>query len=328
MTVIAGASLFNGVMLLSDCRTTITWPGGKSDVHADIAQKIFPLTLTTAIGFSGDGQTAARLIKNVYYYLRHRKRVDAVSMNRWLPRFLRFTYRNISRKHRVAPLSFLVASVVPDHPNIIERRKVHEFMEIFRLKRSPIQRNFIPDVVVRIIMMPAEARYIAIPGTVRGLLYAMDAPDFIPRHVEPLNYHAIGSGEGTIREIDKIADWLLAGQPGNDLIEAMALRDAVSEFIAAEGIVNVGGMFPCLKVDHRGVTLLGHSMGLPGEQVSVCFDPTRGRWSQSNDKTGKRMELMPPWEIDPSKIKTSILFDDWADATRSFNPRRLQRRIP
>lgn len=327
MTVIAGASLFNGVMLLSDCRVTIKVTG-RSDIHADIAQKIFQLTPTTAIGFAGDVETAGRLIATAYHHLNRRQRVDAVSMRDWLPRFLRSTYRGISRKHRAGVVSFLVASVIPGHPNIVERRKVEEFFKTIAFKRSPMQRNFVPDIVMRIMMMPHEDRHIAIPGSVRGLLYAVHAPEFIPQYVEPLHYRAIGSGRESIREIDKTADWLIAGQPGNDMVECMAFTDAVAEFIAAEGIISVGGMFPCLKVDHRGVVFLGHTMGLPGNRVSIRFDPAVGRWIQSNEKTGKRIELKLPWEIDSRNIKASNLFEDWADAVRAFNPRRLQRRSP
>src|SRR5262245_29112403 len=54
-TVIAGASPFNGVILLADTRTTIRRPGRLDlDLHCDTAQKLFPLTRSTVIGFSGD----------------------------------------------------------------------------------------------------------------------------------------------------------------------------------------------------------------------------------------------------------------------------------
>jgi hypothetical protein len=62
MTVIAGLSLFNGVMLVSDCRVTVRRPG-KPDVYGDVGQKIFPLTQNAAIGFCGDVGTAALLLE-------------------------------------------------------------------------------------------------------------------------------------------------------------------------------------------------------------------------------------------------------------------------
>ena len=177
-------------------------------------------------------------------------------------------------------------------------------------------------------MTPPEATLITVPGTVRGLLYTLRSPDFTLRQYAPLGYCAIGSGHGAIHEIAATADWLLAGQPGNDMIESLALTEAVSEFIAAEGIEDVGGMYTCLKLDQRGVVCLGHSMGLPGHQVSVRFDPSTRRWLQKNEATGKEIQLMFPWEIDPRSIKASQRFDDWQDAVRAFNPRRLQRKKP
>jgi 20S proteasome alpha/beta subunit len=53
MTVVAGVSLFNGVMLIADSRVTVSLPG-RPDFYCDMAQKIFPLTHTTVLGFSGD----------------------------------------------------------------------------------------------------------------------------------------------------------------------------------------------------------------------------------------------------------------------------------
>ena len=85
-------------------------------------------------------------------------------------------------------------------------------------------------------------------------------------------------------------------------------------------------MYTCVKVDHRGVGHLGQSIGLPGHRVSVRFDPSAGRWLQKNEATGKELKLMLPWEIDPRSLKADQRFDDWEDAVRAFNPRRLQRK--
>jgi hypothetical protein len=79
----------------------------------------------------------------------------------------------------------------------------------------------------------------------------MHAPDFVPRRVEPLEYYSIGSGGGSTCEITRTADCLLASMPGNDMIEGLAITEAVSEFIANKEIDDVGGMFTCVKVDKR-----------------------------------------------------------------------------
>ena len=61
----------------------------------------------------------------------------------------------------------------------------------------------------------------------------MHAPDFVPRHVEPLEYYSIGSVGGSTCEIARTADWLLAGMPGNDMIEGLAI-------IGLEGLTGLG----------------------------------------------------------------------------------------
>jgi hypothetical protein len=226
------------------------------------------------------------------------------------------------------PVAFMVGSVISGRQNVVERHKVVELFKTIGFGRSSIQRKFVPDIVMRVMMTPSENKWIAIPGSIKGLLYTLSSPSFLPTHYAPLSYCAIGSGQGATREISKIADWLLAGQPGNDITDMLALTEAVSEFCAAEGIESVGGTFPCLKLDQRGVGCLGHSMGLPGKRISLEFDPSMRRWLQKNESTGKQLQLLLPWEIVRRTIRTDQRFDDWRDAVRAFNPRRLQQRQP
>lgn len=326
MTVIAGASLFNGVILLADTRVTIT-RAGKPDIRCDVAQKLFFLNKTTAIGFSGDVRAASAIILEALRQLPRRARTDAVSLRQWLPRFIAATYRAHARKHRASALTFIVGSVIPCRNNVIERAKVAELLNTIGFDRSPIKRNFVPDIVMRILMQPATETHVAVQAPA-GLLYTMTAPRFIPRHYAPLEYCAIGSGHGSAHEIAKTADWLLAGQPGSDLIESMALTDAVSEFVAAEGIESCGGMYPCLKIDHRGGAFLGRSMGIPPNRISLRFDDGNRRLVQQNEGTGKEVPLLLPWEIDASALRNDRRFDDWHDAVRAFNPLRLKRKVP
>jgi hypothetical protein len=325
MTVIAGASLFDGVILLADTRVTIQRPN-RPDIRCDIVQKLFFLTPTTAIGFSGDVRAASAIICEALRQLATRAHTGALSIRQWLPRFVAAAYRAHAQKHGASALAFIVGSVVPSRNNIIERAKVAELLNTIGFGRSPIKRTFVPDIVMRILMRPATETYVAVRAPA-GLLYTMTAPGFIPRHYAPLEYCAIGSGHGSVREIAKTADWLLAGQPGNDLVESMALRDAVSEFVAAEGIDSCGGMFPCLKIDHRGGALLGCSIGIPPNRISLRFDDGKRRWMQQNEGTGKQVSLLLPWEIDPRTLRQDLRFDDWQDAVRAFNPRRLKRKV-
>ena len=180
---------------------------------------------------------------------------------------------------------------------------------------------------MRILMRPATETLIPVRAPA-GLLYTMSSPRFIPRHYAPLEYCAIGSGHGSVHEIAKTADWLLAGVPGNDMIESMALTDAVSEFVASEGIDDVGGMFPCLKIDHRGVQCLGTSMGMAPNRISLHFDSSLARWVQKNEATDKEVQLLLPWELNAGAIKSDRRFDDRQDAVRTFNPRRFKCKAP
>ena len=145
MTVIAGASLFNGVILLSDTRATIR-ASGKPDIHCDIAQKLFPLTPSTAIGFCGDVRTASFILSNAIRQLPSRPRKDAISLTLWLPRFLRTAYRAFAKRHRAEPVSFLVGSIIPDRLNIVERQRVAEHFKTITFGNSRMQRSFLPEV--------------------------------------------------------------------------------------------------------------------------------------------------------------------------------------
>lgn len=144
MTVIAGASLFNGVILLADTRATIQ-RHGKPDVHCDIAQKLFQIAPSTVVGFSGNVHAASNLLLSAMRQLEHRRRDDPFSLSGWLPRLFRARYAAYANKHGSPSVSFLVGSAVPGRPNIIERSRVVELFKRIGHGRSRIQRNFVPD---------------------------------------------------------------------------------------------------------------------------------------------------------------------------------------
>ena len=321
MTVIAGVSLFNGVMLLSDCRVTVK-SRGRPDVHCDVAQKIFPLTDTTVIGFAGDVSTASFILASALKQIKGRMRKDSISLLQWLPRFLRAAYNAFERKSHAGEVYFIVGSIMPDRPNIIERQKVAELMNTIALGSPSMQRNWIPEILVRVLQTPSSFQFVVIPGTVRGILYTMTFPNFEPKHLSPLEYCAIGSGQKTAHEIARNADWILSGLPGNDMVESMALRDAVSQFVVSNDLDDVGGMYPCVKIDKRGVGCLGLNQKLPLYDLALSYDQLRMRWVQENRTIGKKIELLYPWEIKASATSNNGRFDDWRDAIVHFNPRR------
>lgn len=103
MSVIAGCSLFNGVILLADCRITIQ-RSGKPDILCDNVQKLFPLTKTTALGFVGDLKTASTMIRELFRQqsLSNKRsktnRLHPLSIIKWLPRYFRSSYRQLAKK--------------------------------------------------------------------------------------------------------------------------------------------------------------------------------------------------------------------------------------
>jgi hypothetical protein len=314
--------VFTGVMLVADSRITVH-RAGRPDVHADICQKIFPLTNSLAIGFAGDVAAAAFILTELRAQLAKRERRDVVSLVlRWLPRFMKARYAKYGKNR---PVHFMIVAVRRDQPNVVERQKVVDIMKTIATGNASIQRSFIPDVVMQMMLTPASATHVAIQGTVQGILCKLSSPDFRPVHFSPLEYCAIGSGASTTHEIARTADWLLAGRPGNDLVESMALRDAVTHFVAAESIPGVGGMYPCVKIDHRGVGCLGVNQTLRKGRFTLLYDASKDRWTQANEATGKSIELLYPWEIDVNTITVDKRFDDWWDANVDFNPLRGKR---
>lgn len=316
MSVIAGCSLFNGVMLISDCRGTLQWPG-KKNIYIDNVQKIFPLSPTSAISFVGDINIASKIIHDALNFLEKTissTRIHPICLLNWFPRYLRYSYRKYKKGNE--DVIFMVASIVPDRPNIIERAKVVALMERFRLGKLSMQRNWLPGLLVNILK--AKSDYVILSDCPCGLIYSLRPPDFNPTFIKPLEFHAIGSGEGSIREIDYYADWIFSGDIGNDFIEAMALRDAVSGFIEKNKIETVGGLYPCIKIDRNSFRLIGQSMTIPFDGAKIELSAKNGRWIQKNHETGKEIEIKLPWNINFSKYKESQTFNDLKDAWNSF----------
>jgi len=328
MTVIAGVSLFNGVMLLSDCRVTVP-RRGKPDVHCDVAQKLFPLTQTAAIGFCGDVGTAAPLLERLRRRLPRREHKDVASLLQWLPRLFRSEVTALhAKKKRVAQVDFMLAGIMPDRPNVVERAKGVELMKSIAFGKGIIQRSFTPAVIMQVAMAPQDQDHVVTGNCPAGVLCTMRYPKFEPQFLRPLEFAAIGSGQHSIVEVKKYADWLLAGDPGNDLIERTSLTEAVNQFVAENEIKDVGGMYPCVKIDRRGVNCLGIRQNFPLYEVSLTYDAARDRWIQQNHTTGKKIELLRPWEIGGDLPAIDEKFDDMREAVEHANPLRARRIKP
>jgi hypothetical protein len=96
LSVIAGCSLFDGVILAADSRCTIHLPNG-SNKYADFTQKLFVLNTHSAIGFVGDLHTASILLQSLFAHLKGRNIKEPISLSRWLPRFFKYEYSKLNK---------------------------------------------------------------------------------------------------------------------------------------------------------------------------------------------------------------------------------------
>jgi hypothetical protein len=320
MSVVAGCSLFKGVLLIADCRVTVMQ--GSDTRYVDNVQKLFPLTPTTAIGFVGNIELSALILKGLFREIKRKaqlKKLHPVSLIEWLPRYLRFSYGKLADKNESPQVAFMVASVIRSLPNAIERSKVVQIMERFRLGQLSAGRNWLPEILIKILKMPESTKVVRLLDSPLGLLYSMASPDFTPQHSKPLEFCAIGSGKPVTTQIDYNLDWIFAGEVGNPSMEASALGQCVANFIRDYGIESVGGLLPCLRVDADGVSAYGLSVEMPvgGTKIELAIDQ-KGRWTQRNLSTGKEMALLYPWEITLLKLPETKKFDDLDEAMSQF----------
>jgi len=320
VTIIAGVSLLNGVMLLADSRVTVTRQG--EDGHFDVAQKLLPIASWMAIGFSGDVAAAAFIIPQILHSSRKLRRADPITLLRWLPRVTRKLYSIFARMHGHRQIHFMIGATMRDRPNIVERSKVAEIVTSIATKQGTWHRDCVPDVFMRVLMTPPEVKTVRIDGTARGILATMAAPDFELREYPSLTFCTIGSGGGASREIAAEADWIIAGDPFSDFMAMMGLTDAVGRFVGSTDLDSVGGMYPCIKLDLRGLACLGHVYGTDSVKLALTFDSQQKRWIQTNRTTGKRIELRCPWEIDSAQLIGNQRFDDWLEARHRFLAKR------
>src|SRR5208282_4176151 len=109
--VVAGCSMLDGVILGADSRVTFQTQG----TCRDTLQKLIFITNHTVLGFVGDITTAAHLLKSVRKAQGERR--NAVILRHWLPRLFAYEFARLSN---AAAVTFMVGSVIPGRPNVIE----------------------------------------------------------------------------------------------------------------------------------------------------------------------------------------------------------------
>ncbi|MCX5884425.1 MAG: hypothetical protein NT096_00685 [Proteobacteria bacterium] len=317
MSVVAGCSLFDGVLLAADCRATFKRIGCP-DIHSDNVLKVFALLPHTAIGFVGDIDVASFLLRSLLVHIKNRKHVDPISLSNWLPRLFRYEFSRFNAKYGERTVIFMIASVLKDRPNIVQRKAVAELVNYIGFGKSPIQRTWMPSILIEILKIPPQYEWIQIPGTCRNILYVLASPIFEIRPYHPLQFAAIGSGQSCIEEIARYNDAIFALDPGNSFVESFQFRDIIQGFITERGIESVGGVYPVLKVTGRGVENLGISTQIPvgGTKIELVFEA--GRWIQRNATMGKEIPLLMPWEFLQKPPMQNLRFDDLSEALDLF----------
>lgn len=317
MSVVAGCSLFDGVLLAADCRATIRMHN-KPDIHSDNVLKVFALLPHTALGFVGDIDVASYLLQNLLIGLDKQRRKDPISLSQWIPRLFRNHYNRFLSKNGNRTVVFMIGSILRDRNNIVERKAVVELVKYICFGNSPIKRNWIPDFLMKILKVPEKYKWIEIPNTCRNLLYTIASPNFEIRSYSPLQFTAIGSGESCLEQIDYYKDAIFAWDPGNSFVESSQFRQIIQNFIDEKGIKSVGGLYPVLKVSGKGVEHIGMSAEIPvgGTRIELSFQSNR--WIQRNVTEKKELPIIMPWEFMKLKGFQNKTFNDLSDAFRGF----------
>jgi len=162
---------------------------------------------------------AALLLEALLRQLPRREHKDIASLLQWLPRLFQSEMATLTTKRkRTARVDFMLGGIVPDRTNVMERAKGVELMRGIASGSGSIKRNFVPDILMRVMMTSPDQKNIVIGNGPAGVLCTMRYPTFEPRLIKPLEFVAIGSGQRSTVEIERYADWLLAGVPGSDLV--------------------------------------------------------------------------------------------------------------
>jgi hypothetical protein len=302
MSVIAGCSLLDGVILGADCRVTYS-DGRGGTTHRDTIQKLIAITPHSAIGFAGDVATASDLVLSMLQTCHRLRRYNAVSLANWIPRFFRQRYVRFKDARDVI---FIVGSVVPGRPNVVERAAAARLIDHAFRSRSAVGINGLSSQLAAILSFLTPS--VILPNEPMGLLYVMCSPYFKPRYFRPFDYVAIGSGKGIEEQIGQVSARIFAGLDGEHN-DAMWLGMAMDRFLRVKNIQSVGGMFPMIKLRASGgIHLTQQTERTPnGPVLELAFEDDR--WIQRNCTTGKEIRLMLPWELGQTQ-RSDHKFDD------------------
>lgn len=324
MTVVAGCTTPCGVFLVTDCRATIPKYDGR-DIHVDNLQKLFFISPWAAVGFTGDVPIAGELLASILRITGRRVRprralrriqgnYSALALLQWLPRHLRWHYKQLPRSGYVG---FMVGSLLPTLPNIVERERAFTLLNrIITGKGSAFSRSWLPASLFELLQCPPQFTHIK-HRPPRSLLYVMESPSFVPQIVPALNVRAIGDVRSNDL-LDEWADMLVAG-PEQPSAIAREFQQAVAAYVHLGDVKGVGGLFPCVSLTLDGGGQHGLVAEIPFGSDRIELRPSmEGRWCQINHRTGREVLLEYPWEARYTKNQRSNRFDDMRWGARKF----------
>jgi hypothetical protein len=323
VSLVAGCSLLNGVLLAADTRITWMWPDGRVE-HADVAQKLYVVAPGTAIGFvSNDIALTSMVLREILRQAPTRRRHDGLSLSWWMPKLLRRGYQAWPQRRRTSPdIAFMVASVLPWQRNLVRRVDCLAVMKEALSGTGHRVTSFSP-LVLAIGAAGANVAYALIPHSRRGLLYVMRSPHFRPRRCWPLQFAANGTGAGVATRLQDYRSVIVGsayGEVERDIsFQAHMFLESIHRFAREQNIETVGGLYPRFLVDGTlpppHVRGLGFGTTIPfpdGARIQLTHD---GRnWIQENVTAGQAIRLVAPWEVDAAR--NAGVFDDLEDAYR------------
>ncbi len=310
MTVVAGCLLPDGALLGADCRVTCTQPDG-SKIQSDTAAKITRLGPASAIGYSGDIRTVSWLYGHLYKQLPQRK-LDPISIRKWMPRFLRDLYNRLAQRYQVGPVSFLTASSIQGRPTQIPKSLVWASLE----RSSDLGlNNWLILQLLNDIKSPGE--YFEVPNSSMGILYEMKSPDFNPHDYPPLSFTAIGSGKAVDKTLDTYSI-LFAVEPTHRAV--VWFIDALTQFLNETEKRTVGGLILVAQLQNGNVTHVGFD-DAPGKRKSRVGIASKNGHFIVYASDGREVKLKFPGEIARKHLR-NLIVDDLKTAIPSEIKRR------
>lgn len=311
--MIAGCVVPDGVLMAADCR--ISWTRLPFAV-SDEAVKLVKLGDANLIGYSGDVQTISWLFGHLLGPQLAHRRLDPISVRRWLPRFLKATYEALARRYPVNDVSFMVGGSVRGRPTRLPRGDLAGF--VYQTKALDAT-NWLALRCLREI--ESEADPIVVPDSTKGLLYIMSSPDFTPRSCKGLGFAGIGSGRLVVNHLELYAPLLLTARPDR-VVDVFV--DALGSYYTETSEPGVGGALIMAHLDRGRVQSL--NLSEPTERGHAEVFLRDGRLHVRNTMTGQVVCLRYPEEIMASTVPRRLILDEFRTSFAKEGERRSKLR--